>query len=49
VHFGSRRDGPLGATMNYLLLGQADLPQMVRDILSQAEPDEQRRPRVYEV
>ena len=49
VHFGSYREGPLGATMNYLLLGQADLPQMVRDILAQAEPDEQRRPRVYEV
>jgi hypothetical protein len=49
VHFGSRRDGPLDATMNYLLLGQADLPQMVRDLLTQAEPNEARRPRVYEV
>jgi hypothetical protein len=49
VHFGSRRSGPLTAMMNYLLLGQADIPQMVRDILARAEPNPEQRPNVYEV
>ncbi|MFQ3592020.1 MAG: hypothetical protein SNJ82_02390 [Gemmataceae bacterium] len=49
VHFGSRRSSPLTATMNYLLLGQADLPQMVREILAKAEPTPEKRPKVYEV
>jgi hypothetical protein len=49
VHFGQRYGSWLDGVMNFLLLGQADLPAAVREILERAEPDPARRPRVYEV
>jgi hypothetical protein len=49
VHFGERHGSWLDGVMNFLLLGQADLPGAVREILERAEPNPARRPRVYEV
>jgi hypothetical protein len=46
IHFGWSNESPLTANLNFLLLGQGNIPWMVRELLRKAEPDPLRQPRV---
>jgi hypothetical protein len=46
IHFGWSDESPLAANLNFLLLGEGNVPWMVQALLRKAEPDPARRPRV---
>jgi hypothetical protein len=46
LHFGWSDESPLAANLNFLLLGEGNVPWMVQALVRKAEPDPSRRPRV---
>jgi hypothetical protein len=46
IHFGWSDEGALSASLGFLLFGQGNVPQKVRELLQTAEPNPERRPRV---
>jgi hypothetical protein len=46
LYFKWSTQSPMEATLNFLLLGQGNIPFLVRALLHKAEPDPSRRPRV---
>ncbi|MGE5191633.1 MAG: amino acid transporter, partial [Deltaproteobacteria bacterium] len=46
LHFGWSDESPLAANLNFLLLGEGNIPWMVRALLQKAEPNPEKRPRV---
>lgn len=46
IHFGWTEESPWSGTLGFLLLGEGNVPWMVRDLIRRAEPDQDRRPRI---
>jgi hypothetical protein len=46
IHFGWSEENPLAANLNFLLLGEGNVPWLVNSLLRKAQPDPARRPRV---
>jgi hypothetical protein len=46
MHFAWAEESAMESNLNFVLLGQGNVPGMVREILRKAEPDAGRRPRV---
>jgi hypothetical protein len=46
LHFGWSRESPLTANLHFVLFGHGNVPWMVQYLLTRAEKDERRRPRV---
>jgi hypothetical protein len=46
IHFGWSEESPMAANLNFLFLGEGNIPWMVHELLRKAEPDLKRRPRV---
>jgi hypothetical protein len=46
VHFGWSNESPLAANLNFLLLGQGNIPWMVHSLIHRSERNPTRRPRV---
>jgi hypothetical protein len=46
IHFGWSDESPFAANLNFLLLGEGNIPWMVQALVRKAEPDAARRPRV---
>jgi hypothetical protein len=46
LHFGWSDENPMAANLNFLLLGEGNVPWMVRELIRKAEPDAARQPRV---
>jgi hypothetical protein len=46
VIFGWSQESPLAANLNFLLLGQGNIPWMVQEMVRKAAPDLDRRPRI---
>jgi hypothetical protein len=46
IHFGWSEESPMAANLNFLFLGQGNIPWMVHSLIRKAEPNEVRRPRV---
>jgi hypothetical protein len=47
VHFGWSNENPMAASVSFLLLGEGNVPWMVRELIRKAEPDRTRRPKVF--
>jgi hypothetical protein len=47
LHFGWSLESPLTANLHFVLFGHGNVPWMVQYLLSRAEKDERRRPRVF--
>ncbi|MCC7086228.1 MAG: hypothetical protein IT427_14590 [Pirellulales bacterium] len=47
VHFGWSDENPMAASISFLLLGEGNVPWMVRELIRKAEPDRERRPKVF--
>jgi hypothetical protein len=46
VHFGWGEESPLAANLNFVLLGEGNIPWMVQELCRRAEPDRSKRPRI---
>lgn len=46
LHFGWSEESPMAANLSFLLLGQGNVPWMVRELILQAEPNPDKQPRV---
>ncbi len=46
VIFGWSNESPLAANLNFLFMGQGNVPWMVQELIRRAEPSEAKRPRV---
>ncbi len=46
IHFGWSDESPLIANVGFLLLGEGNIPWMVRELIQKAEPDPDKQPRV---
>jgi hypothetical protein len=46
IHFGWSDESPMAANLNFLFLGEGNVPWMVRELIRKAEPDRTRQPRV---
>lgn len=46
IIFGWSNEPPLAANLNFLLLGEGNIPWMVRELVRKAMPDQTRQPRV---
>ena len=46
IHFGWSDENPLAANLNFILFGQGNVPWMVRELISKAQPDPARQPRI---
>ena len=46
LHFGWSDENPIAANLHFLLLGEGNVPWMVRELIRKAEPDPERQPRV---
>lgn len=46
IIFGWSHESPLAANLNFLLLGEGNIPWMVQQLCLKAEPNEERRPRI---
>lgn len=46
IIFGWSHESPLASNLNFLLLGEGNIPWLVRSLIRNAEPDAKRQPRV---
>ena len=46
IHFGWTDETPWSGTLGFLLFGEGNVPWMVRELIRNAEPNEDKRPRV---
>lgn len=46
IHFGWSDQGPMEATIGFLLFGEGNVPWMVRELIRAAQPDPSKQPRV---
>ena len=46
IHFGWSDESPVAANLGFLLFGEGNVPWMVRELITDAEPDPDRQPRV---
>jgi len=46
IHFGWSNQSPIAATIGFLLFGEGNVPWMVRELITDAEPDPARQPRI---
>ncbi|XVQ89697.1 hypothetical protein ACQP2K_20470 [Microbispora siamensis] len=46
IYFHWAEENPVAAMLRYLVFGVGDVPAMTREILREADPDPERRPRV---
>jgi hypothetical protein len=46
IHFGWTDDSPVSGTLGFLLFGEGNVPWEVRELITKAEPDPKKRPRV---
>jgi hypothetical protein len=46
IHFGWSAESPLAANLGFVLFGEGNVPWMVRELVTRAEPDPERQPRV---
>jgi hypothetical protein len=46
IHFGWSDENPMAANLRFVLLGEGNVPWMVRELILKAEPDPERQPRV---
>jgi hypothetical protein len=46
IHFGWSNESPLAASLSFVLLGQGNVPWMVRELILKNEPDPAKQPRV---
>ena len=46
VHFGWSDHSPLAANLSFVMFGEGNVPWLVRELISKAEPDPDKRPRV---
>jgi hypothetical protein len=46
IHFGWSEESPIAANLHFMFLGQGNVPWMVHALLTKAEPEPRRRPRV---
>jgi len=46
IHFGWTDETPWSGTLGFLLFGEGNVPWMVRELIRNAEPNEEKRPRV---
>ena len=47
VHFGWSNENPMAASISFLLLGEGNVPWMVRELIRKAEPDPNKQPEVF--
>ena len=47
VHFGWSNENPMSASVSFVLFGEGNVPWMVRELIRKAEPNRERRPRVF--
>jgi hypothetical protein len=47
IHFGWSDESPIAANLGFLLFGEGNVPWLVRELIRRAEPDAERRPRVF--
>ncbi|HEY2760810.1 MAG TPA: hypothetical protein VGI75_08705 [Pirellulales bacterium] len=47
VHFGWSNENPMAASVSFVLFGEGNVPWMVRELIRKAEPNRERRPRVF--
>ena len=46
LHFGWSDENPLSANLKFVIFGEGNVPWLVRELISKAEPDLANRPRV---
>ena len=46
LHFGWSDENPLAMNLGFVLFGEGNVPWMVRELITKAEPDPARQPRV---
>jgi hypothetical protein len=46
IHFGWSDQSPIEATIGFLLFGEGNVPWMVRELITDAEPDPAKQPRI---
>jgi hypothetical protein len=46
IHFGWTGQSPVSGTLGFLLFGEGNVPWEVRELITKAEPDEAKRPKV---
>lgn len=46
IHFSWSDESPFGTNLNFLLLGQGNIPVLTRELIRRGEPDPARRPRL---
>jgi hypothetical protein len=46
LHFGWSNESPLSANLKFVMFGEGNVPWLVRELISKAEPDPANRPRV---
>jgi len=46
LHFGWSNENPLAANLKFVMFGEGNVPWLVRELISKAEPDPANRPRV---
>lgn len=46
IHFGWSDERPMAANISFLLFGEGNVPWMVRELITDAEPDPARQPRI---
>ena len=46
VHFGWSDQSAIAANLSFVFLGEGNVPWLVRELISKAEPDPEKRPRV---
>jgi hypothetical protein len=46
IHFGWTDESPVSGTLGFLLFGEGNVPWEVRELITKAEPDPAKRPKV---
>lgn len=46
IHFGWSNESPLAANLSFLFFGEGNVPWMVRELITKAQPDLEKQPRV---